>query len=327
MGQKTHPIGFRLGGVANWQAHWFAGKAADYRRLVGEDLSIRATINRRYGDSGAISRVDIERGPQDLVIAINTARPGIVIGRGGQRVDELRADLEKLTGKRARLNIQEIRQPELDAYLVARNVAEQLERRVAYRRALRQSLQRTMQTGALGVKIVVSGRLGGSEIARTDKAMEGRIPLHTLRANIDFAIAEAHTSFGQIGVKVWIYKGDTVGFLTEAPAQPAAGAFANKGGRGRGRRERARPADAVAEPGAPTPQDSAPAASPSGPAAKAPVAASAGEPAVSSAGSDGATTAQSAPEKPAPASRARRSPKPAADELKATTEDKNEDKD
>ena len=239
MGQKTHPIGFRLGGVKDWQAHWFASKASDYRALTLEDQQIRRAIRERYGDSGAIARVEIERGPQDLVVTINTARPGIVIGRGGQRVDELRGDLEKLTGKRARLNIQEMRQPELDANLVARNVAEQLERRVAYRRALRLTMQRTVQAGAQGIKIIVSGRLGGAEIARTDGAMEGRVPLHTLRADIDFAIAEARTTFGQIGVKVWIYKGDVMSsddairarVLERMTTGPAAG----RGGRGRGR--------------------------------------------------------------------------------------------
>ena len=210
MGQKTHPIGFRLGVIQDWQAHWFANKARDYRRLTLEDESIRNLIDERYGESGAISRVDIERGPQDLVVTINTARPGIIIGRGGQRVDELRSDLEQLTGKRARLNIQEVRQPELDAKLVGRSVAEQLERRVAYRRAMRLTIQRTMQAGAKGIKIIASGRLGGAEIARSDKQMAGRIPLHTLRAEIDFAISEAKTTFGVVGVKVWIYRGDVL---------------------------------------------------------------------------------------------------------------------
>lgn len=210
MGQKTHPIGFRLGGVQDWRAHWFAGRGADYRRLTDEDQKIRSMISERYAESGAISRVEIERGAQDLVVTINTARPGIIIGRGGTRVDELRGDLEKLTEKRSRLNIQEIRQPELDAALVGQSIAEQLERRVAYRRAVRLAMQRTMQAGAKGIKVVVSGRLGGAEIARTDKQKEGRTPLHTLRAQIDFAIAEAKTTFGVIGIKVWIYTGDMI---------------------------------------------------------------------------------------------------------------------
>ena len=210
MGHKTHPIGFRLGIIQDWSAHWFAAKGKDYKRMTLEDQAIRKLIVSRYGDSGAISRVDIERGPQDLVVSINTARPGIIIGRGGQRVDEMRGDLEKLTGKRARLNIQEVRQPELVAALVARSVAEQIERRVAYRRAMRLTVQRTMQSGAKGVKIICSGRLGGAEIARRDKAMEGRIPLHTLRAEIDYAQVEANTTFGKIGVKCWIYRGDVL---------------------------------------------------------------------------------------------------------------------
>jgi small subunit ribosomal protein S3 len=210
MGQKTHPIGFRLGGVQDWRAHWFASKGSDYRRLTEEDQKIRGLIQDRYAESGAISRVEIERGAQDLVVTINTARPGIIIGRGGTRVDELRGDLEKLTEKRSRLNIQEIRQPELDATLVGQSIAEQLERRVAYRRAVRLAMQRTMQSGALGIKVVVAGRLGGAEIARTDKQKEGRTPLHTLRAQIDFAVSEAKTTFGVVGIKVWIYTGDMI---------------------------------------------------------------------------------------------------------------------
>ena len=208
MGQKTHPVGFRLGGVHPWQARWFADKAAGYRTLAVEDQTIRKLIADRYEETGGITRVEIERGTQDLVVSVHTARPGIVIGRGGQRVEELRTELDNLTGKRARLHIQEVRNADVDAYLVARNIADQLERRVAYRRAMRLSAQRTMQAGAQGVKIIASGRLGGAEIARNDKAIEGRVPLHTLRANIDFAIAEAATTFGRIGIKVWIYKGD-----------------------------------------------------------------------------------------------------------------------
>lgn len=210
MGQKTHPVGFRLGGVVGWKAHWFASGASEYRRLTAEDHKIRTMINERYGDGGAIANIEIERGAQDLVVTINTARPGIIIGRGGQRVDELRAELERITEKRARLNIQEVRRSELDAVLVGRNIAEQIERRVAYRRAVRMSMQRTMQSGAKGIKVVVSGRLGGAEIARTDKQMEGRIPLHTLRSEIDFAVSVARTTFGAIGIKVWIYIGDVI---------------------------------------------------------------------------------------------------------------------
>ena len=208
MGQKTHPIGFRLGIIKDWHAKWFAHKPGDYRALVLEDLRIRDAILSGYPDAG-ISRVDIERGNSELVIAVHTARPGIVIGRGGQRVEELRQVLQRVTDRPGvRLNVQEIRQPELDAYLVARNVADQLERRIAFRRAIRQAVSRTMQAGAEGVKIICSGRLGGADIARTEKAMQGRVPLHTLRADIDYGIAEAATEFGRIGVKVWLFKGE-----------------------------------------------------------------------------------------------------------------------
>ena len=216
MGQKTHPIGFRLGIVKDWHARWFAGKQEAYRNLVFEDLQIRNRIAGSYPDAG-ISRVEIERSNNDVTVTIHTARPGIVIGRGGQRVEELRKDLERVISRRARLNVQEIRQPELDAYLVARNVADQLERRIAFRRAIRQTLGRSMQAGAEGIKIICSGRLGGADIARSEKAMEGRVPLHTLRADIDYGLAEAATEFGRIGVKVWIYKGD---ILPETVPEP-----------------------------------------------------------------------------------------------------------
>ena len=216
MGQKTHPIGFRLGIIKDWQAKWFAHKQADYRALVLEDLAIRNAISSGYADAG-ISRVDIERGSSELVITIHTARPGIVIGRGGTRVEELRKQLEGLTKRRARLNVQEIRQPEMDAYLVARSVADQLERRIAFRRAMRQAVSRTMQAGAQGIKIISSGRLGGAEIARTEKASEGRVPLHTLRADIDYGIAEAATEYGRIGVKAWIYKGEILETANKEP--------------------------------------------------------------------------------------------------------------
>ncbi len=216
MGQKTHPIGFRLGIVKDWQARWFASKPDAYRNLVLEDLQVRGRIAEGYPDAG-ISRVEIERSNNDVTVTIHTARPGIVIGRGGQRVEELRKDLERIIRRRARLNVQEIRQPELDAFLVARNVADQLERRIAFRRAIRQTLGRSMQAGAEGIKIICSGRLGGADIARSEKAMEGRVPLHTLRADIDYGLAEAATDFGRIGVKVWIYKGDILPETTPEP--------------------------------------------------------------------------------------------------------------
>lgn len=218
MGHKTHPIGFRLGVIKDWQVKWVGKKAADYAGQVKEDMKIREAILGRYADAG-ISRVEIQRSAQDLTVNVHTARPGIVIGRGGQRVDELRKSVEEVAGgKRVRLNVLEIRQPEQDAVLVARNIADQIERRVAYRRVIRQAVMRATQAGAKGIKVVVAGRLGGAEIARRDKAMEGRVPLHTLRADIDYGLAEAHTVMGRIGVKVWIYRGD---ILAERKKQEA----------------------------------------------------------------------------------------------------------
>jgi len=205
LGQKVHPIGFRIGVTKDWQAKWYADK--HYTELLQEDLKIRGAIASRYG-AGDISRVEIERASNQVTVAVHTARPGVVIGRGGQRVDETRLLLERLTGKRIRLNIQEIRQPEQDAFLVARNIAQQIERRVSHRRAMKQALSRTMESGAQGIKIRLSGRLTGSEYSRRETLHQGRVPLHTLRADIDFAIAEAHTTLGCTGVKVWIYKGD-----------------------------------------------------------------------------------------------------------------------
>ena len=207
MGNKTHPIGFRLGIIKDWQSRWFADKPGEYRALVLEDLNIRNAIFKNFPDAG-ISRIEIEHNSSDATITIHTARPGIVIGRGGQRVEDMRKILEEFTKHKPRLNVQEIRQPELDAFLVSRSVADQLVRRIAFRRAIRQAVARTRQAGALGVKIICSGRLGGANIARSQKAMEGRVPLHTLRADIDFGIAEAATDFGRIGVKTWIYKGE-----------------------------------------------------------------------------------------------------------------------
>ena len=207
MGQKIHPNGFRVGITRDWHATWFAGQK-EYASLVTEDINIRQAIDGMYEDAG-ISKVDIERDSNEVAVTIHTARPGIVIGRGGQRVDELRKHLETLTGnRRAKLNVKEVRQAELDAYLVARNVADQLERRIAFRRAIRQAVMRTMQAGAEGIKITCSGRLAGADIARAEKAMEGRDPLHTLRADIDYGLAEAQTEFGVIGVKVWICRGE-----------------------------------------------------------------------------------------------------------------------
>ncbi len=216
MGQKVHPTSFRLGIIYDWSSKWYADKG--YTELLAEDRLIRSAIQAELAEAG-ISGVDIERNANQVSVTIHTAKPGIVIGRGGQKVDELRARLDKLTGRRVRVNIEEIRVPELDAYLVARNVADQLERRVAFRRAIKQAVQRTMQRGAEGAKIIVSGRLGGAEMSRRAVEMDGRVPLHTLRADIDYGLAEARTVFGRIGVKTWIYKGE---ILPKAAAQPEA---------------------------------------------------------------------------------------------------------
>ena len=208
MGHKVHPIGFRLGVVKGWQSRWYAER--DYKDLLAEDFKLRKTIQKELSNA-SISKIEIERAAANQVtIIIHTAKPGIVIGKSGEKVDRLRATLEKETRKRVRLNIIEIRQPELDAYLVGRSIAEQLEKRVSFRRAMKQAVQRTMRANAKGIRVVCGGRLGGAEIARTEKEIEGKIPLHTLRADIDYGLAEAHTTFGVIGIKVWIYKGDVL---------------------------------------------------------------------------------------------------------------------
>lgn len=216
MGQKVHPHGFRLGYLYGWQSRWFAEKS--YTDLLHEDLTIRRTLDEMLIDAG-VSDVEIDRNANQVTVTIHTARPGIVIGRGGQRVDEVRKELERLTGRRLRVNIVEIRMPEMDAALVARAVADQLGRRVSHRRAMKQAVARTMQRGVEGVKIKVSGRLGGSEMSRKDTEMVGRVPLHTLKADIDYGTAEAHTTLGRIGVKVWIYKGDIAPEAKERPEE------------------------------------------------------------------------------------------------------------
>ena len=207
MGHKVHPVGFRIGVIRDWQAKWYADK--HYPEFLHEDLKIRQAIQSWYPEAG-ISQVEIHRQASKVSITIYTARPGILIGRGGQRVDEMRLRLDELTGKRVQLNIQEVRQPELDAYLVAKMIAEQIGHRVAYRRAMKQAILRTIQAGAKGIRISCAGRLGGAEIARRQTAHQGQVPLHKLRADIDYGFAEAHTTLGRIGVKVWIYKGDVL---------------------------------------------------------------------------------------------------------------------
>ncbi|MBI2934531.1 MAG: 30S ribosomal protein S3 [Chloroflexi bacterium] len=205
MGHKVNPIGLRLGITRTWGARWYADK--QYPDLVLEDYKLRKAIRENYREGG-IASVQVERKANEVTITLFSSRPGIIIGKGGQRIDEMRRNLEKLTGKKVRLNIQEIRQPEMEAVLVARNIADQMERRVAYRRAMKQALLRTMQSGAKGIKITCAGRLGGAEIARRETVRTGRVPLQTLRADIDYGFEEAHTTLGRIGVKVWIYKGD-----------------------------------------------------------------------------------------------------------------------
>ncbi len=208
MGQKVHPLGFRLGVIKDWNSKWYANKK-NYSGLLHEDLKIRKLIKERFFTSG-VSQIEIERAANRAKVTIHTGRPGMVIGKGGSEVDKLRRDLEGMTGKQIQVNIVEIKTPELDAQLVAENIAFSLEKRISFRRAMRQAQQRTMRMGAQGIKVAVSGRLGGAEIARTEWNPEGNVPLHTLRADIDYGMAEASTTFGKIGVKVWIYKGEVL---------------------------------------------------------------------------------------------------------------------
>ena len=217
MGHKVHPNGFRLGVYRNWEAKWFAPDK-EYKPLLLEDVRLRRMLLARLKNAG-VARIETERSSSALTITLHTAKPGIVIGKGGTSVDQLRDELEKTTGKRVRVTIQEIKKPELSAQLVAENVAAQLEKRIAFRRAIKQSLMKTMRAGAQGVKIRVRGRLGGSEMARVEWNREGRVPLHTLKADIDFGQTEAKTTFGRIGVSAWVYTGN---FPTEAPPKAAA---------------------------------------------------------------------------------------------------------
>ena len=212
MGHKVHPNGFRLGVYRNWESKWFASDK-EFSALLLEDVKLRKMLFARLKNAG-VARIETERSSSALTITLHTAKPGIVIGKGGTSVDQLRDELEKMTKKRVRVTIQEIKKPELSAQLVAESVAAQLEKRIAFRRAVKQSLMKTMRAGAQGVKIRVKGRLGGSEMARIEWNREGRVPLHTLRADIDFGQTEAKTTFGRIGVSAWVYTGD---FPTERP--------------------------------------------------------------------------------------------------------------
>ncbi|KAF1301674.1 MULTISPECIES: 30S ribosomal protein S3 [Enterococcus] len=205
MGQKVHPIGMRVGIIRDWDAKWYAEK--DYADFLHEDLRIRKFIAKKLADA-AVSTVEIERAANRVNVSIHTAKPGMVIGKGGSEVENLRKELNKLTGKRIHINIVEIKKPDLDAKLVGEGIARQLEGRVAFRRAQKQAIQRTMRSGAKGIKTQVSGRLNGADIARSEGYSEGTVPLHTLRADIDYAWEEADTTYGKLGVKVWIYRGE-----------------------------------------------------------------------------------------------------------------------
>ena len=220
MGQKVHPVGIRLGIVKEHTSVWYAD-GRNYADYLNTDLKVRAYIQDKL-KSASVSRVDIQRPAQTARITIHTARPGIVIGKKGEDVEKLRQDLTSQMGVPVHINIEEIRKPELDGALVAQIVAQQLERRVMFRRAMKRAVQNAMRIGAKGIKIQVSGRLGGAEIARTEWYREGRVPLHTLRADIDYATAEAHTTYGVIGVKVWIFKGEIIGGLQEETKAVAA---------------------------------------------------------------------------------------------------------
>jgi len=238
MGQKIHPVGLRLGITRTWDSRWFEKK--HYRDWLLEDHKIRKYFTR-WMRPAAISRIEIERRANQMRVIVNTGKPGIIIGKRGVGIEEIRKNLEKLTGKAVQVNVMEIKHPELDARLVGQNIVDQLEKRIAFRRAMKQSIMRSMKAGARGIKVQVSGRLGGAEIARTERNHDGKVPLHTLRADIDYAHVEAFTTFGRIGVKVWIYRGEV---LPDQPrgeqlrdARGDRGGFRDRrdrGGRGRG---------------------------------------------------------------------------------------------
>jgi small subunit ribosomal protein S3 len=299
MGQKVHPHGFRLGYIYDWNSKWYADK--NYTDQLHEDLQIRRAIEKMLPDAG-ISRVEIERNANQITVTIHTARPGIVIGRGGQRVDELRGRLEKVSGRRIRVNINEVRLPEVEAPLVARAVAEQIERRVSHRRAIKQAALRAMQRGAQGVRIKISGRLGGSDMSRKDQERQGRVPLHTLKADVDYGTAEARTTLGRIGVKVWIYKGDKI---VERTAPPRSALERAQAGAEEQPAETAAPATPAAEGAQPAAEAAAPpveaAAAEAAPARAAPARAAR------------ASRTKAAPAEPAPA-------EPSAEEPASTEE-------
>ncbi|MDD2372023.1 MAG: 30S ribosomal protein S3 [Syntrophomonadaceae bacterium] len=218
MGQKVHPKGFRIGIIRDWDSNWYADR--DYTELLHEDYKIRHYIKEHFYTAG-ISKVEIQRTGNRVRITIHTAKPGIVIGRGGAEVEKLKVDLIKMTNKSVNINIQEIKKPELDAQIVAENIAQQLEKRISFRRAMKQTVGRTMRAGAIGIKIAISGRLGGAEIARSEWYSEGKVPLHTLRADVDYGFAEANTTYGKIGIKVWVNRGEIMPEAKQRPKQKA----------------------------------------------------------------------------------------------------------
>lgn len=236
MGQKTNPIGLRLGIIKGWDSYWYGGK--DFSKKLVEDDQIRKYLNARLTKAG-VSKIMIERTIRLVTVTIHTARPGIIIGKGGSEVDKLKEELKKLSKKEVQINISEIKRPELDAQIVATNIAKQIEGRISFRRAIKTSIASSMRLGAEGIKVLIAGRLGGAEMARTEQYKEGRIPLHTLRADIDYALVEAHTTYGRIGIKVWIFKGEIYGKPELVPTTIGGGKQrgpASKGGGGRPRR-------------------------------------------------------------------------------------------
>ncbi len=239
MGQKIHPVGLRLGITRTWDSRWFEKK--HYRAWLHEDVKIRKYF-ARWTRPAAISKIEIERRSNQTRVIVNTAKPGIIIGKRGVGIEEIRKGLETLTGKTVQVNVMEIKTPELDARLVGQNIVDQLEKRIAFRRAMKQAIMRSMRAGARGIKVQVSGRLGGAEIARTERNHDGKVPLHTLRADIDYAHVEAFTTFGRIGVKVWIYRGEVLPEHARGPESQARGPqFAQRRERGgRARRPAAR---------------------------------------------------------------------------------------
>jgi len=232
VGQKVHPTGFRLGVIRTWSSIWYAGR--DYAELLHEDLKLRDYIKKRLQQTG-VPRIDIERAGRKAKVHIYTARPGIVIGQRGAEVDKLRYELERLTGRELLINIHEVLSPELSAQLVAENIAAQLQRRVSFRRAMKKAVQNTMRLGAKGIRLRVAGRLNGAEIARTEQARDGSVPLHTLRADVDYGLAVSRTTYGCIGVKCWIYHGELM------PGEMVTGV----GGEGRAKARRERPREAA----------------------------------------------------------------------------------